>query len=89
MIQDQLIGPLLKSRTELLPADSEEIRTRVESLEQQTRVIHKAIDRLNPHFWSSMLDDTAPAAVSDYPTSYSPGSNQEACLIVGYNMFAW
>jgi hypothetical protein len=88
LIRRQLVGSAVEPRPEILMSGTDEIACLVETIKGQLRQLYKSINQCNPHFWRSMLNNPA-AAIADRPDAYSPGSREEACLILGYNFAAW
>ncbi|KAH6974353.1 hypothetical protein BKA56DRAFT_689905, partial [Ilyonectria sp. MPI-CAGE-AT-0026] len=87
LIRGQLVSNVVESRPYLLKASMEETTSLIEAIKQQVRDLHLAIDENNYHFWPIFLAD--PISDVSRPNEYSPGSREEAILILCYTYPAW
>lgn len=65
--------------------DSVDIHMKTEDLESQYHTLLKWVQDANPHFWSALVDDVDPVL----PPYYSPGSEDEAMLVLRQSRSAW
>ncbi|KAF4506559.1 hypothetical protein G6O67_006630 [Ophiocordyceps sinensis] len=84
LVHHRLVGSVVESRPEMLRGTTD----RIEPLKKQVRELFTAIDKYNTSFWRSMLCNPA-KAIADRPESYSHGSYEESCLMLGYTYAAW
>ncbi|KAI8725696.1 MYND-type zinc finger protein samB [Fusarium sp. LHS14.1] len=87
-IRQESAGSIVRSRPDMLRAGAEEMARRIETIKTQIKDLYKSVNRYNPHFWKLMLDDPYSAAASR-PISYSPKSEEEACLVIFYSLASW
>ncbi|GAB0138197.1 hypothetical protein EsDP_00006438 [Epichloe bromicola] len=90
LVQDQLVGPMLKARPELLLDRTTDDRLSgvVEHVKAQVAALFKSIDKQNGHFWPAMLHRPE-SAIAHRPDYFSPRSREEAILVIGYTYPAW
>lgn len=88
LIRGQLASNVVESRPNLLRDSTDETTSLIKSIKQQVRELHESIEDINYHFWPMLLVDPITSAVSR-PSGYSPGSREEASLILCYNYPAW
>lgn len=88
VIRRRLVGTIVESRPEVLRGDMEEIARFLEKIKGQVKQLCVAIDKYNPHFWPLMFNNPA-ASIAVKPVAYSPGTQEEACLMLSYNFAAW
>ena len=83
-----LVGSVVEPRRKVLLGGSKEVARLAETIKGQIRQLYKSIQKDNPYFWRSMLDNPA-SAIAARPGAYSPGTQSEANLILGYSFAAW
>ncbi|KAF7555376.1 hypothetical protein G7Z17_g2258 [Cylindrodendrum hubeiense] len=88
LIRLQLVGSVIESRPKVLHGSIDETASLIKTIKKQLRDLFKSIAKSNRHFWPLFLED-APTAALTRPVSSTPGSMEEAKLILAYNYAAW
>ncbi|KAH6605830.1 zinc finger domain-containing protein [Trichoderma cornu-damae] len=85
----QLVGPILRTRPEILLAKPQETAQLAEKIKSQVREVYRAVEKYNPYFWDLLVNDPD-AGVLQRPTeSYSHRTRDEALLVLGFSYAAW
>ncbi|ETS75279.1 hypothetical protein PFICI_12223 [Pestalotiopsis fici W106-1] len=71
---------------DLMRRDNVDLRSMTEKLQKQYHMLLSRVQEENPHFWSLLVDDAIDPVV---PPMYSPGTKEEAMLVLYYCKQAW
>lgn len=88
LVRDRPLGSIVEARSGTLIGGTDGIAHLVETFKDQLRQLCRSINQYNPNFWRFLLDEPA-AAIATRPGTYSPGTQEEARLVLSYNFAAW
>ncbi|KAK9774581.1 putative MYND-type zinc finger protein samB [Seiridium cardinale] len=74
-------------RTKVQSSDAVDVSITVEALEHQYRTLCRMVHDANPHFWPALIDEEDES--SSLPPYYSPGSEEEASIVLHQCKRAW
>lgn len=88
LIRGHLSGNVIATRRDIIVGTAEETARLIETIEGQIRTLYAAIDSNNKYVWRALFN--APATdLTDRPSTYSMGSEEEATLAICQNYYAW
>lgn len=67
---------------------TEDISRLLKTVRAQAMRLYRSIKQYNTHFWDLMINDEDVEGKTR-PEYYSPGSEEEACLVIGHLDVAW
>lgn len=89
LIREHLVtNQALKARPDITKGDTDDLALHIKDLKGQALEIYRAVNKYSPRFWRLMKDDPV-AEGKTRPPHFSPGSDEEAYLMIGYNDVAW
>lgn len=83
-----LVRSVVGSRPDLSQAQPEDRARWIAEIEEQVKRMYRVVKARNSRFWPILIDHPD-WGISRRPQAYSPGSEAEAILIVGYSFAAW
>ncbi|PTB61689.1 hypothetical protein BBK36DRAFT_62512 [Trichoderma citrinoviride] len=89
MIRGQLVGNIVGARQDILLAPPEQTSQLVDKIKKQIQALYKAVKTYNPHFWKLLVNDPDAGVLRRPAHAYSPRTEDEALLVLGYNYAAW
>ncbi|KAF4978240.1 hypothetical protein FZEAL_5345 [Fusarium zealandicum] len=91
LVRGQLASGIVNDVPRSSPYSTEQVTPLIETVKGQIRELYTSINKYNPHFWRLMLSGptTAYGASLNRPSSYSPRTEEEARLIIGYCIASW
>ncbi|OTA04373.1 hypothetical protein A9Z42_0049790 [Trichoderma parareesei] len=89
MIRGQLVGNVVGARQDILLAQPEETSQLVDKIKGQVQALYRAVKTYNPHFWKLLVNDPDAGILRRPAHAYSPQTEDEALLVLGYNYAAW
>ena len=87
-IRRHLVGDVVSARPEMMMGDLQAVARHMRTVRGQVLQLHRSIHKANPYFWNAMKGDPV-AEGKTRPPHYSPGSEAEAYLTIGYTDVAW
>ncbi|CAJ2508309.1 Uu.00g094950.m01.CDS01 [Anthostomella pinea] len=80
------VGPIVKKREDILNRDDQ--GPYIEELKTQIKALYESVKQSNNYFWPALC---SPAKTMNQPLpgSFSPGSPQEAHVMLRYNVDSW
>ncbi|KAL6871746.1 hypothetical protein HDV57DRAFT_272005 [Trichoderma longibrachiatum] len=89
MVRGQLVGNIVGPRQDILFAQTEETSGLVGKMKRQIQALYRAVKTYNPHFWKLLVNDPDAGVLRRPAHAYSPRTEDEALLVLGYNYAAW
>ncbi|TFA99787.1 hypothetical protein CCMA1212_008481 [Trichoderma ghanense] len=89
MIRGQLVGNIAGARPDILLALPEETSQLVDGIKRQIQALYRAVKTYNPRSWKLLVHDPGAGVLRRPAYAYSPRTEDEALLMLGYNYAAW
>lgn len=88
MIRGQLVGNIAGARPDILLALPEETSQLVDGIKRQIQALYRAVKTYNPRSWKLLVHDPDAGVLRRPAHAYSPRTEDEALLVLGYNYAA-